>query len=471
MRNLTGLVFIVTLTVVLYSAAQPRESASVAPPKSELVAIRDAALSDDYAYRQVAHLADNIGPRPVGSAQAQAAVEYVAGELRQLGLEVQLEEVRVPHWIRGVETAELVEYPGQVPATHQKIVLTALGGSAPTSASGLTAEVVVVKSFEELKALGRGKVAGKIVLFNVVFDKQKASNGMAGEAYGEAVEYRAIGGRAAAELGAAACLVRSVGGADYRLPHTGWSLPAGIPAGAVTSEDAGLMARLASQGKVRMHLTLTSETGPDVVSYNVIGDLKGTEHPEQVVVVSGHLDSWDLGTGAIDDAAGVAVAMETAHLVRRLELHPKRTLRVIAWMDEENGGRGHDAYVKDHAAELENHVAAIESDLGAAHPLGFQAKINPDALPLLQPVQEVLQSFGANVIRLTTHSPGSDIAPLAKAGVPAFGVMQDIRTYFDYHHTAADTLDKIVPQELRENAAAVAVLADALANLPAPLPR
>lgn len=163
--------------------------------------------------------------------------------------------------------------------------------------------------------------------------------------------------------------------------------------------------------------------------------------------------------------------METAHLVRRLELHPKRTLRVIAWMDEENGGRGHDAYVKDHAAELENHVAAIESDLGAAHPLGFQAKINPDALPLLQPVQEVLQSFGANVIRLTTHSPGSDIAPLAKAGVPAFGVMQDIRTYFDYHHTAADTLDKIVPQELRENAAAVAVLADALANLPAPLPR
>lgn len=146
MRNLTGLVFLVTLTVVLYSAAQPRESASVAPPKSELVAIRDAALSDDYAYRQVAHLADNIGPRPVGSAQAQAAVEYVAGELRQLGLEVQLEEVRVPHWIRGVETAELVEYPGQVPATHQKIVLTALGGSAPTSASGLTAEVVVVKS-------------------------------------------------------------------------------------------------------------------------------------------------------------------------------------------------------------------------------------------------------------------------------------------------------------------------------------
>lgn len=471
MRTPTGLVCLVTLMVVLYAAAQPRESASAAPLKSELVAIRDAALRDDYAYRQVAHLSDNIGPRPVGSAQAQAAVEYVAGELRQLGLEVQLEEVRVPHWIRGLETAELVEYPGQVPATHQKIVLTALGGSAPTPARGLTAEVVVVKSFEELKALGRDKVAGKIVLFDVVFDKQKASNGMAGEAYGEAVEYRARGARAAEELGAAACLVRSVGGADYRLPHTGWSLPAGIPAGAVTSEDAGLMARLASQGKVRLHLTLTSENGPDVVSYNVIGDLKGTEHPEQVVVVSGHLDSWDLGTGAIDDAAGVAVAMETAHLMRRLELHPKRTIRVIAWMDEENGGRGHDAYVKDHAAELENHVAAIESDLGAAHPLGFQARINPDALPLLQAVQEVLQSFGANVIRLTTHSPGSDIAPLAKAGVPAFGVMQDIRTYFDYHHTAADTLDKIAPQELRENAAAMAVLADALANLAAPLPR
>jgi len=433
--------------------------------------LRDAALADDYAYQQTAHLTDNIGPRAVGSAQAQAAVQYVAAELRRLGLEVQLEEVQVPHWIRGIETAELVEYPGQAPGTMQKIVLTALGGNVPTLASGLTAEIVVARNFDELKALGRDKVAGKIVLFNVPFDKQKAASGLAGEAYGEAVVYRSSGPKAAAELGAVACLIRSVGGADYRLPHTGWSAAAGIPAGAVTAEDADLIARLAAQGKTRMHLTLTSETGSDTTSYNVIADLKGTEQPEQIVVVSGHLDSWDLGTGAIDDAAGVGVAMETAQLIQQLHLHPQRTIRVIAWMDEENGGRGHDVYAKDHATEMANHVAAIESDIGAAHPLGFQAKMNLSALPLLKPVQDVLQSFGANVIRLTSRSPGADIAPLAQAGVPALGIMQDARTYFNYHHSAADTLDKIAPEELRENAAAMAVMGYALASITEPLPR
>jgi carboxypeptidase Q len=443
------------------------------PPQltRELVALRDAALTDNYAYEKVAHLTENIGPRPAGSPQAQAAVEYVADELRKVGLEVRLEEVRVPRWMRGVETAELVEYARQAPGTTQKIVLTALGGSTPTSAEGLSAEVIVVNSFDELKALGRQKVAGKIVLFNVVFDKKKAASGFAGEAYGEAVAYRGKGATTAAELGAVASLVRSVGGADYRLPHTGWGKPGGIPAGAVTSEDADLIAHLATQGTVRMHLTLTSQDGPDVVSYNVVGDLKGSEHPEQVVIVSGHLDSWDLGTGAIDDAAGVAVAMETAQLIQQLHLHPKRTIRVIAWMDEENGGRGHDAYAKRHEAEFSNHVAAIESDLGAAHPLGFRAKVNSGALPLLQPALDILRSFGANLLKQTTESPGADIAPLAKAGVPAPGILQDGRTYFNYHHTAADTLDKIVPQELRENAAAMAVMGYALANLPEPLPR
>ncbi len=447
------------------------ESAYSPQLRSELVRLRDAALSDDYAYQQVAHLTDNIGPRAAGSAQAGAAVQYVADELRKLGLEVRLEEVKVPQWMRGTDAAELVEYPGQAPGTSQRIVLTALGGNTPTSQSGITADVVVVKSFDELKSLGREKVAGKIVLFNVAFDKQKAANGMAGAAYGEAVAYRAGGAKAAEELGAVGSLVRSVGGADYRLPHAGWSEHAGIPAGAVSSEDADLMARLATQGKVRIHLTLTSKNGPEVTSYNVVGDLKGSEHPEQVVIVSGHLDSWDLGTGAIDDGAGVAVAMETAELVQRLQLHPRRTIRVIAWMDEENGGRGHDAYAIAHQAEFGNYAAAIESDLGASHPLGFRADISAKALPLLKPVQEVLQGFGANVVELTERSPGSDIEPLAKAGVPTLGILQDARTYFNYHHTAADTLDKIVPQELRENAAAMAVMGYALADLPEPLPR
>jgi len=437
----------------------------------QLVKIRDAALADDYAYRQVAHLSDNLGPRPVGWPQTEAAVQYVADEMRKLGLEVQLEEVRAPRWIRGVDSAELVDYPGVVPGATQKIVVTALGGNHPTTSSGLTAEVVVVNSFDELKALGRSRVAGKIVLYNEIFDRQKAANGLAGAAYGEAVVYRDKGAQRAEELGAVASLVRSVGGAAYRLPHTGGSTAAGIPAGAVTSEDADLIAHLVQQGRVRMHLTLTSQSGEDVVTHNLIADLKGTEHPEQIVVVSGHLDSWDLGTGAIDDGAGVAVAMETPQLLRQLEIHPRRTIRVIAWMDEENHGRGHQAYAKDYQQEMMNHVGAIESDLGADHPMGFDAKISATALLWLKPLQEILRSFGANVIQLTTRSPGSDIEPMAKADVPSFGLLQDSRTYFNYHHTAADTLDKVDPQQLRENAAAMAVMAYALAEMQQPLPR
>jgi len=437
----------------------------------ELTAIKTAALADDYAYRQVAHLTENIGPRMSGSLQAKAAVDYVAGELRQLGLEVHLEEVKVPHWVRGAETAELTEYAGQATGTTQKVVLTALGGSSSTPAEGLTAEVVVVNNFDELKALGHDKVAGKIVLFNEIFDKQKAAAGMAFAAYGEAVRYRGTGPRAAAELGAAAALVRSVGNADFRLPHTGFSFPAGIPAGAVTAEDANLIAHLFAQGKVRMRLVLTPQKLPDATSYNVIADLKGSEHPEQIVVASGHLDSWDLGTGAIDDGAGVVVAMEAAEILQKLHLRPKRTLRVIAWMDEENGGAGSDTYTKDHSAEFVNHVAAIESDSGAAHPLGFDVKMTPHAAELLRPALEVLQSFGANAVQPSSYPPGADIATMSESGVPALGLMQDGRTYFNYHHTAADTLDKIVPAELRENAAAMAVMAYALASMRDPLPR
>jgi len=453
-------------------AQRPREPEVVYPPQllSDLAALRDAALSSDYAYQQVAHLTENIGPRMGASPQAEHAVAYVADKLRKLGLEVHLEEVQLPRWVRGIETAELVQYLGQAPGTTQRIVVTTLSGSSATAGSGITAEVVVAGSFAELNALGREKVVGKIVLFNVPFDKKKAAAGYAGEAYGEAVAYRGAGAKAAAELGAVASLIRSVGGA-YRLPHTGYSVPAGIPAGAVTAEDADLIAHLASQGPVQLHLTLTPQTFPEIVSHNVVADLKGSEHPEQVVVVSGHLDSWDLGTGAIDDGAGVAVAMEAAHLIEELHLHPKRTIRVIAWMDEENGGRGHDAYAKQHAAEMPNHAAAIESDLGAGHPMGFVVKINPSAAPLLRPMLEVLRSTGCTALRQTDYSPGSDISPLVKAGVPGFAPMQDSRTYFNYHHTAADTLDKIVPRELQENAAATAVLAYTLANLPQTLPR
>lgn len=443
------------------------------PPEllDQLAAIKRAELMDDYAYRQVAYLTENIGSRPSGSPQAKAAADYVAGELRQLGLEVQLEEVKVPHWVRGAESAELVEYKGLVPGTSQKVVLTALGGSTATPSEGLTAEVVVVNNFDELKALGRDKVAGKIVLFNEIFDKQKAAAGLAFVSYGEAVPYRGIGPKAAADFGAVGALVRSVGNADYRLPHTGFSFPAGIPAGAVTAEDADLIAHLAAEGEVRMHLMLTPQKLPDAIGYNVIGDLKGSEHPEQIVVVSGHLDSWDLGTGAIDDAAGVAVAMASAEVLQKLHLQPKRTLRVIAWMDEESGGAGSQTYKKDHESEFPRHAACIESDSGAAHPLGFDVRMSAAAVELLRPVANVLASFGASAVQPSSYPPGADISGMSEAGVPALGLMQDGRTYFNYHHTAADTLDKIVPSELRENAAAMAVMGYALASMKNPLPR
>jgi len=441
---------------------------------SELKRLQHAALDSDYAYRQVAHLANNIGPRLSGSAQAAKAVEYVAGELKALGCEVQLERVMVPHWVRGEETAALVQFPGQAPDTTQKIVLCALGGSVATSAEGIEADVVVVKNFDELKSMPREKVAGKIVLFNYPFDKQMAAEGRGGEAYGEAVVYRADGPSAAARQGAVACLIRSVGGADYRLPHTGLTNYANdapkIPAGAVPAEDADLIRNLIQQGPVKMKLVLTPQTLPDVESANVIADIKGSEHPEQMVIVSGHLDSWDLGTGAIDDGAGVAVSIEAANLIQKLHLKPKRTIRVIAWMNEENGEAGSKQYAKDHEKQISNHFAAMETDSGAGHPVGVNIKANGEVKKMFAPVANILQESGAGTLDLVEHC-GADIEPLEKAGVPAFSPIQDSRFYFNYHHTAADTLDKIVPKELAENSAVVAVMAYALANMERPLPR
>ena len=441
---------------------------------TELKQLQQAALKSDYAWRQTAHLSNNIGPRLTGSAQAEKAVEYVAAELKALGLEVRLEKVIVPHWVRGEETAALVEFPGMAPNTTQKIILTALGASVPTPATGLTAEVVVVRNFDELQSLGPEKVKGKIVLFDYHYDKLMAGQGRGGEAYGQAVKYRSDGPSAAARLGAAAAVIRSVGSAEYRLPHTGQTDYAKdapkIPAAAMTAEDADLIASLAPQGKVRMRLLLTPQTLPDAVSHNVIGDLKGSEHPEQIVIVSGHLDSWDLGTGAIDDAAGVAVSMEAANLMQKLKLRPKRTLRVIAWMNEENGLAGGKAYAKEHEKEIANHFAAMEIDGGAGHPLGINYSTK-EAKALLEPVAKILQESGAGILNFSEHAGGADIGPITKLGVPGFSPIQDNRTYFHYHHTAADTLDKIVPRELAENAAVVAVTAYALTNLEQPLPR
>lgn len=231
-----------------------------------------------------------------------------------------------------------------------------------------------------------------------------------------------------------------------------------------------MMARLAARGPIKMHLVLTPQELPDTTGYNVIADMKGSEHPEQIVIVSGHLDSWDLGTGAIDDGAGVAVSMEALHIIRQLGLHPKRTLRFVAWVEEESGSGGAKAYGKAHAAEMADHFAAIETDSGAGHPMGIFSDGLPELITTLQPLATALQGIGAGVLR-TTDEAGADIAVTNAFGVPGFSPIQESSSYFHYHHTAADTLDKVDPTALRENSAVVASLAYALANMQQPLKR
>jgi Zn-dependent M28 family amino/carboxypeptidase len=246
---------------------------------------------------------------------------------------------------------------------------------------------------------------------------------------------------------------------------------AGIPAAAVSAEDAEMIAYLAGEGRIRMHLTLTCQTLPDAESANVVADLKGSEHPEQVVIVSGHLDSWDLGMGAIDDGTGVVTAMGTAAVLRELGIRPRRTLRVIAWMNEEHGLSGANTYAQEHAADFPNHIAAIESDFGAGHPLGVNVFGSNKTRDALDPVLEALRPMGAWLLEPSPGPPGADIGPLGSAGIPTMALMVDGRKYFDYHHTAADTLDKVDPKNLAENVAVMAVLADALVQMPEPLPR
>lgn len=442
---------------------------------SEMKRVQSAALSSDYAYRQTAYLANNIGPRLSGSLQAERAVQYVAAEMKRLGLDVRLQKVMVPHWVRGEEKGELVEFEGMAKGTTQKIVLTALGGSVATPAEGLTAEVIVVKNFDELNALGRDKVKGKIVLFNNKFDRDLAASGFGINAYGQAVAYRGGGPNAASRLGAAGALVRSAGASQNRLAHTGGIRYADgvtpIPAAAVSFEDAETIAYLAAMGTVKIHLLLTPQTLPDAQSYNVIADLKGSEKPDEVVIVSGHLDSWDLGTGALDDACGVGVSMQVANLLKQLKIKPKRTVRVIAWMNEENGLRGGLAYAEEEKANVPKHFAAIESDLGASHPVGVLFTAKPEVQAFLAPISNVLLGQGAGLVQIQQGGVGADIGPLTQQGVPSFAPYFDTRTYFNYHHTAADTMDKIDPKGLAETASIMAVLAYGLANLEEPLPR
>lgn len=449
-------------------------SAAKAAPAGTLARLREAAMSSDWAWQRLEELTDRVGPRPAGSAGQAAAIVQVAAAMRALGAQVTLQPTKVPHWVRGEERADLTAYPGRPDGLAQHLHITALGGSAATPATGLEAPVMVVHDFEELRARA-AQVRGKIVLFDSRFDQRLADNGQAGEAYRESGRYRVEGPAAAAALGAAAALVRSIGGADYRLPHTGvtrWGdNQTPIPAAALAAEDSDLILRLAAHGDVSLKLWLTPATLPDADSFNVIADWPGTERPNEYVIVSGHLDSWDLGTGATDDGVGVMAAAGVLQVLGQLQLHARRSIRFIGWADEENGGHGPQAYMDSPSGAIANQCAAIESDMGAGRALGIEAAVAKGTLAALQPVRDALAPLGASVLQLQDGEVGSDIGPLQAAGVPGFAPLVDTRHYFDFHHTAADTLDKVDPRNLQTQVATMTMLAYFLADADTCLPR
>jgi hypothetical protein len=424
----------------------------------------DYILANSQAYDTLAYLTDNIGPRLSGSKGAALAVDYTEKRFKEWGIDVRREAVKVPHWVRGEERGRLVSH------NDQKIVLTALGGSVATPAEGITADVIEVTSFDQLAQLGREKLKGKIVFYEGAMDMSLVESGKAFEAYSKAVVFRGIGASRAAEFGAAAVVIRSVASASLRTPHTG-SLrydekQPKIPAAAMTTEDAGLVHRLLAKGeRVRMHLVLTPRMLPDVASSNIIAEIRGSERPDEIVLIGGHLDSWDLATGAIDDGSGVVMVMETLRAMHELGIRPKRTIRGVLFMNEENGLRGGRKYFENAGTreEIQKHIAVIESDAGSAPPVGFITTLEGKNLERTQARMKVLDRITPLRFDSSKHT-GADTSPLTDAGIPGFGFVPDPRHYFDFHHTPADTLDKVDPKALAQDTAAVAGLAYVIAE-------
>lgn len=415
------------------------------------------ALSDGLAYARLAELSDTIGPRLSGSAGAEAAVKWALQRLKDDGLAAHLEKVMVPHWVRGEERGEILS-----PAAHP-LFLTALGGSVGTPQGGISGEVIEARSLPEIAALGE-RARGKIIFLNHTMGQKGG--------YGDFVGLRTHGPAEAGRVGASAVLLRSLATGSLRSPHTGATNyeAAGpkIPGAAVSVEDAELIHRLLQRGPVKVRLTLGCHSLPDVESANVVGEVRGRETPDEVVLLGAHLDSWDLATGATDDGAGVVIVMEAARLVARE--HPRRTVRAVLYMNEENGLAGGKGYAAAHQSELARHVAALEADSGAGRPIGVSVQAGEGGAAQLRPWLGALESLGL-AEAADGDAGGADISPLEPFSVPMIAVQQDTSHYFETHHSAADTLDKVQPEALAKTAAAVAVVAYALAEMPQPLPR
>lgn len=417
------------------------------------------------SYKKMEELCDDIGHRLSGSPELEQAVEWAKKTFEKDGHEnVRLQKVMVPKWVRGRESVTMIK------PRMADMPMLGLGGSEGTPPEGITAPVIVVKDEVELKALG-DKVKGRIVLFNnpmPPFNHETNSSG-----YGGTVRYRGVGAELVAAQGGVACLVRSVTARSLRTPHTGATRRGDkprVPAAAVTVEDAELMSRLAARGKeVVVTLKMEAKTFDDVPSANVIAELRGSAAPDEIVVIGGHLDAWDVGTGAHDDGAGCVMSMEALNVLRKMKLTPRRTIRCVLFTNEENGLRGGTKYAEEHADEMKNHVAAIESDSGAFMPLGFSVHCEDKARQerAVEEIKSLLPLFAPlGMRRMTGGHGGADIGPMAPRGVALLGFEPEGSTYFDYHHTPADTLDKVDPKMLTDDVAAMAIMSYILADMP-----
>jgi hypothetical protein len=416
----------------------------------------NAALADQEGYERLTYLCYRIGNRLSGSPSLQRAIEWSAEQMKAAGLSnVRIIPVKVPHWVRGAESARMVE------PMDKPLHMLGIGMSVATPPGGITADVIPVSSFEELEKLGREKIQGKIVVFNYEF-----------RGYGPARNFRSAGASRAAALGAVAVLVRSATGLAMQIPHTGEleyeEAQPKIPAAAISPEDAAMLARLVASGvHVKVRLEMNARLEPDVDAGDVIGEIPGKTHPEQVVVIGGHIDSWDVGQGAQDDGGPIMECLEALALIKKLGLQPARTLRVAFWVNEENGARGGEAYRQFVGDQIKNHVAALETDGGAEAPRGFGAGVDASSQEMLKQIGKLLERIGSSEI--TAGGGGTDIQPLLRDGVPGISQRTSGAHYFDWHHTEADTLDKVDPDEFRKNVAALAVMGYALADMPGTL--
>lgn len=449
------------LVLMLSQPAQAQEDKPVLPEEiqANAMALRDRAMAGTGAFDIVASLTTEVGHRLAGTAGDRAAVAWALLKLRELGFDnVRAERVTVPRWVRGEIEARILEpFP-------QPLVALALGGSIGTGEDGIEAPVLLAESMEALKNMDPDEVSGKIVYIGDRMERRRDGSG-----YGEAVQKRINGPVEAARLGARAVIIRSAGTSRSRIAHTGITryrddVPR-IPAVAVSNEDADMIERqIASGREVIVHLKLTSRRLADTESANVIGEIPGTEPESGIIVLAAHLDSWDVGTGAVDDGAGVAIATEAARLIGEMDHEPRRTIRVILYANEEFGLSGAREYVRAHEGTLDDHVLAMEADFGAGRVWRLDSNVPEDRLPLVEGMHALVKPLG--VQRGGNESGGgADIGPLRERGVPVLAPRQDGTRYFDWHHTVADTLNKIDPADLDQNVAVYATLAYVAAAL------